>query len=146
MSFSGVLVLKGNLKIGPVAGSLVDVSEQVTGYTIMASRDTVQVPATLSGPKSARAGGVQYQLKVDYFASDGSASDDLLRVFWATFGTADGQLAFSANTEDGATSATNPLWSGTFIVTGAQLGGAAEGLSTDSQTFPMTGAPTIATS
>jgi hypothetical protein len=145
VAFSGPLILKGNLAVGTDSLTAADVSDQVLGFTIIAERDTVDIPATLASAKSKRAGGVAYSIKIDFFSSDGDDAD-LFRVFWDTFATADGQLYFEGSVADDAVSATNPLWSGTFIVTGAQLGGDAEGLSQDSQTFPLIAAPTIATS
>lgn len=135
------LVLKGNLAIGIDAGSAVDVSDSITALKITANRDIVDVPATLAGPKSFRAGGAQYAVEISYLSTDEDPDDTVFAMFWTAIASADGILYFEGSMRDGTVSDANPLWSGEFIVTGAAIGGDAEALSTDSQTFPCVAKP-----
>lgn len=136
------LVLKGNLAIGVDAMSATDVSDSVTAFRITTDRDIVDVPATLAGPKSFRAGGAQYHIEVSYLSTDDDTTSALFAQFWNAVASADGILYFEGSMRDGTVSDANPLWSGEFIVTGAGIGGNAEELSIDSQTFPCIAAPT----
>jgi hypothetical protein len=131
------LILRGNFKIATVDQSL-----EVTAFKIRGARDTVEVPATLGGPKSQRAGGALYEVEISYLATDGT-DGVLFPTLWTALGTATGEVAASASMRDGAISAANPEWQFTMVVTAAELGGEAEGLSTGSATFPLTGAPVI---
>src|SRR5574341_330285 len=139
------LILKGNLKIGADAGSAADVSDAIFKFRLKATAAEVTIPATLATPETSRKGAVKYEIEIDFLSND-TASTELFRVLWAAINTADGTLYFEGNLRDGATSATNPKWSGNFIVLGAGIGAEAESLSQDSQTYPLTGAPTMATS
>lgn len=138
------VILKGNLAIGTSEGTAVDVSDVVTGFTIMAARDIIAIKPTLSKGKRNKAGGTGYSLKVDYLVSDQSLTDDLFSIFWASFATPTGELYFEGSVRDGAVGAANPQWQGLFIVNAASLGGGAETVLEDSNTFPMVDAPTRA--
>lgn len=133
------LVLKGSLKLGTgsglTSGQLLDVSDQVTAMRIIRERNVVEVPATLGQPRGARAGGVRDQLQIDYLSAiSGSGA---WGIFEAAISAADGIVCFEGRLTDAAISATNPSYRGEIIITGAAIGGTAEELSTDSQTFPM---------
>lgn len=134
------LILRGNFKIATV-----DQSTEVTAFHVRGIRDTVEVPATLGGPKSERAGGAKYEIEISYLSTDGT-DGVLFPTLWTAIGSATAELAWTATLRDGAISAANPQWSGTMVVVAAELGGDAEGLSIGSATFPLTGAPAIATS
>lgn len=137
------LILKGNLSIGQpgdAVGAFVDVSNEVTEFRIDAIVSTVNVPATLGAGEYAKAGGVRYELKISYLPSE--AASGLFLMLWTAIGTATKELQFAGSMQDGAISTTNAQWVGSFIVTGAGLGGNAEELMVDSRTFIMTGAPT----
>jgi hypothetical protein len=140
------LILRGNLKIGADSGSAVDVSDAVTKFRIAAQANEVQIPATLSTDATSRKGGVKYTIDIDYLAND-EAATELFRVFWAAVTqNGEGELYFEGSFRDGAVSAANPKWSGNFVVLSAALGGDADGLATDSSTFPLLAAPAMATS
>lgn len=134
------LIVGGNFKIGAT-----DFSDAVTKVRIFGDADEVDIPPTLAGPKSTRKGGVQYSVELDYLSNDTDATAELFRVLWTALSSGNGQLAASTQMRDGAISATNPEWQFTMVVTHASLGGEAEGLSSDSVTFKLTGAPVIDT-
>jgi hypothetical protein len=138
-----VLVLKGNLKLGADSSSETDVSDEILSFTISAERDLVTVPPTLATPKVSRAGTTEYFVEIGYLSTD----DDTTSVFqqmWTALGSAAGTMYFEGSFTDAVVSATNPLWSGTFVVVGAGVGGDAEGLSQFSARHPLTAAPTRA--
>lgn len=141
MATSGPLILKGNLKLGASVGSAVEVGDAVTALKLQFVRDMVAIPATLGAGKYQKAGGVEYQVQIDYFANDGSTSADVFGLLWATATDDEALMYFEGSLRNGAVGANNPKWAGTFVVNGAQLGGAAEDLSTGSNTFILLGAP-----
>jgi hypothetical protein len=133
------LVLKGSLKLGTgsglTSGQLLDVSDQVYAMQILINRNTVEVPATLGQPRGTRAGGTQYSVKVDYLSA--VSGSGCWQIFEAALAAADGIVCWEGRMTDASISATNPSYRGELIVTGAAIGGTAEELSTDSQTFPL---------
>lgn len=130
------LIVGGSFMVGEV-----DFSDAITKVTLQATADEIEIPATLATPKTSRKGGVKYELVIEYLSNDTSLTAELFSVLWTALTTTDGELAFTLMERDGSVGAANPSWSGTFIALGAAVGGDADGLSTDSQTFPLTGAP-----
>lgn len=140
------LILKAQLALGTDSDAgLVDVSDQVTALKISAQVDQVDVPPTGTTPAHARGGAADYSVTINYLSND---VDTLFSALWDAITGNDagaGILFFEGSMRDEAISATNPLWAGSFVVTEASVGGAAEALSTGSATFPMTGAPSKST-
>lgn len=137
------LVLVGHLGLG---GSSTDnltteqlVSDEITEFKVSATVDTIEVPATMTTPIHGRGGAADYAVTISYLSNDLAGS--LFRKLWAALGST---LTFEGSMRTGSVSATNPIWYGTFVVTEASLGAAAQKLSEGSATFPMTGAPTRA--
>lgn len=139
------LVLTGSLMLGGSgADDLtpgVDVSAECTEFKVTASVATITVPATMGGVEHGRGGAADYSLTISYLSNDLSGS--LFRTLWAALGST---LTFSGKMRSASVGATNPEWYGSFVVTEADLGAAAQALSTGTATFPMTGPPTRATS
>lgn len=132
------LILKGALSLGGV-----DVSAEATGYTIKGFAADVAVPATLSAGKSHAAGARKYELTIDYLSTNGSGGV-LFEILYTAILTATKELAFTGSLRDTAPgTAPNPLWSGSIVVAGLDLGGDVEALSTGSITCLMTGAPSV---
>ena len=134
------LVLKGTFTLGGT-----DVSDEVTGVIIKGTANDVQIPATLSAGRTHASGAKKYELQIDYLSTDGDGGT-LFPALWAAVLTASKELAFTAQLRDGSTSASNPEWSGTIVVSAADVGGDQETLSTGSLTCTMTGEPTVTTS
>jgi hypothetical protein len=118
----------------------VDFSDAITHAVLKVTADEVEVPATLGAPKAKRKGGLLYEIELNYLSSDAAAQ--LFTALWTAAETDTGEADFTLKMRDGAISTDNPEWSGTLIVMGAAVGGDAEALSEDSQTFSLTGAPT----
>lgn len=115
-------------------------SDEITSFKVTANVDTIEVPATMTTPIHGRGGAADYSLTISYLSND--IAGTFFRQLWSKLGTT---LTFSGTMRSGSISATNPVWYGSFVVTEASLGAAAQQLSTGSTTFPMTGAPTKAT-
>lgn len=128
---------------GPVTIDDVDYSDAITKVILHAVADEVEIPARLSQPKSSRKGGVKYSIELEYLSSPGT--DQLAEALDVAI-SADGELPFTAKLTDAATSATNPEYSGTLVVLSNDIGGDAEGLSSSSASFPLTGRWAKATS
>lgn len=141
------LVLTGALGLGGTGTDFLTGqslhSDEVTSFKVLAAVDTVEVPATMTTPIHGRGGAVDYSVTISYLSND--IASTLFRQLWAALTTSTKTLSFSGTMRTGAISATNPVWYGTMVVTEASLGAAMAGLSTGSATFPMTGAPTKAT-
>lgn len=138
------LFLKGNLKLGTSSGSSVEVGDEVTHFAIGVKVDEIEVPETMGTAKGARAGAADYSVTLGYLSSP-QLGGVFRRLFDGIISDS-GTMYFEGTLRDAAVSAANPKWSGTFVVTEASIGGDAEALSTAQSTFPMTGAPTKATS
>ena len=133
------ITLTGNLAINGE-----DVSEQVSSFTISGSRDQIEIPPTFGARKSFKAGPDMYELTIDYL--QGSDVTDLSMVFFDALADVDGTIDFSGTPySDDPAGASNPVFSGTAVVTSAALGGDAESVGTDSVTFPCTDRPAKAT-
>ena len=132
------LILTGNLTIDGV-----DVSDQVTAFKFSATRDQVEIPATLGQRKSFRAGNDMYEVEIEYL-SDVDATA-ITQVLWTAIADADGTIDVAGTFRPGAASASNPEWTATAVVTGVGIGGTVNEVGTDSQTFPLTDRPTQVT-
>lgn len=148
MATTPFVILTGQCKIGASAGTAVDVKDAVTALTIRGARAVVEIPATLAtGEVSRKAGTSTYELEVAFLGDD-TATTALTMLLWDALDATTnptGELYFEGNLHAGVTSASNPKWSGTMIVTGSAFGGEVGTVSVDSQTFPLTGRPTRAT-
>lgn len=135
------LILKGNLKLGTTAETAVDVSEEVTTFKVMGEVSVVEIPPTLARERRNRGGSATYSLEIGYLSSD--EADGVFRLLWAAIGSQSKELYFEGSMRDDVVSADNPLYTGRIIVVGAAVGGEAEALSTDSNTYPMVEAPEL---
>lgn len=138
------LVLKAHLALGSTSSNASDVSDEVLTFKITAKIDEVEVPATGTKPAHVRGGASDFAVTIGYLSND--IAGTLFTKLWTAITTGDKTLYFQGRNRSAAVSAANPNWSGTFVVTEATVGAAAEALSKGSATFPMTGAPTQATS
>lgn len=141
------LILRGNLRIGTSDSTAVAVGSEVTDFKVMATADTIDIPATMNTPKGFRGGAAQFQIEIGYLANDGTQGV-LFPILWTAIAdpTGNKELYFEGCFRDAVISATNPLWAGTFIVVQAEVGGTMQTLAQSSSTFPLTGAPTKVTS
>jgi hypothetical protein len=134
--------LYGNLALATDAATptYLDVSNWVTSFVVAVTVDQVEVPTTMATDKTTRPGSKVYTVTLNYLNDAGSNTvHDFL---WTAATTGDGYLNFHANLFDGATSVTNPQWSGTFVVSAAETGGDMGAIGSSSATFTLTGAPT----
>lgn len=139
MTYSATdLVCLGVFKLGGT-----DVSTEVTAATIQGFTNDIVVPSTLGAPTTHAAGAKHYSIQIDYLADDSSTTTTLFGILWAAVISASKELAFTVRYRPGAESATNPEWSGTLIVSGADIGGNVGELSSGSITCDLTGEPSI---
>lgn len=132
------LILRGNLEINGT-----DVSDQVTSFTIRGARDTIDIPATFGTPKSFAGGDDTYEVEIQYLPDVDTTA--LTQIFWTALSDDDGTITFGGTMRFGATSATNPRWTGTALVTAVGIGGQVNTVATDSVTFPCVDRPTQST-
>lgn len=131
------LILTGDLEINGT-----DVSDQVMSFVIKASRESVEIPATLGTRKTFKAGNDSYEVEFNYLQDNDATA--LTQIFWTALADADGTITFGGTLRAGAVSATNPRWEGTAVVTGMGVGGEVNAVGDDSVTFPCTDRPTQA--
>lgn len=129
--------------LGTFTLNSVDVSAEVTSVILKGMTNDIAIPATLTAGITHAAGAVKYQIEIQYLSDDSSTTATLFGILWTAIGTASKELPFTIRLRPGVESPTNPQWSGTLVVPGADLGGDVEGLSTGSITATLTGAPTI---
>lgn len=141
------IILTGNLKLGTTTANLYEVGDNVTGMKITGTRAIIEIPSTLATTTaSRRAGQDTYELQVDYLPSDDATTTSTFNLLWNalsdTTAGAEGFIYYEGSMRAGSVSTSNPKYSGAVIVTGAAIGGTANELSTDSQTFPCVAKPT----
>lgn len=132
------LVCRGTFTLNAI-----DVSAETTGVILKGFTNDVVVPATLTAGTTHAAGAKHYSIQIDYLGDDSSTTATLFGILWTAIGTASKELPFTVRLRPGAESPTNPSWSGTLVVSGADIGGQVEGLSSGSITCDLTGAPTL---
>ena len=141
------IILTGNLKLGATTATLFEVGDNITGMKITGERDIIELPSTLATTTgSRRAGSDHYTLQIDYLPSDDNSTTSTFMLFWNQLSDVtagfEGYIYYEGSMRASAVSSANPRWSGAAIVTGAAIGGTANDLSTDSQTFPCVAKPT----
>lgn len=132
------LILRGNVTINSV-----DVTDEVTGVHINGTANDVVIPATMGTPKSHAPGSTKYTVQFDYLSDDSSTSATLFGILWEAVDSDTKELDWTARLRTGDQSADNPEWSGTLVVSAADVGGQAEDLSSGSLTCTLTGEPVI---
>jgi hypothetical protein len=127
--------LKGNLMMGVITADT-DVSAWVTRLTVQRLRESIAIPGTLAtGQASVAAGAESDNLIIDFF-SDLSAEAPF-DLFEQAIESATSELMFEGTLDPGAVSATNPMYSGTAVILGLDIGGTVGQLRSQSQTFPI---------
>lgn len=126
--------LGGNLMLGTVPA---DYSDYISSMVITTSREAITRPPTLGKPvRSNAAGAPEYQLKLTFHSSLAAAS--LWAELWDTVESANGEIAFSGNLEEGVTGPDNPEFSGTITVMSLDTGADVGKLRQQSQTYSVT--------
>ncbi len=110
--------LEGNITLG---GN--DHADDVYALRIRGTRERVVKDGTFAdSSKTTSAGSAEYEVECEFDADEGDATGVWLE-FWTAFTSATGELAFSGNITTGATSATNPQFTGTLLVTSIEAMG-----------------------
>ena len=133
------LILRGNLKVNTT-----DVSDQVTSFTFMGQRATIDIPQTFGAKSSFAAAGDSYSVEIAYLQDTDSSA--LTMIFWDALASVTGEVTVAGSFESGIVGASNPLFTGTAIVTGAGIGGAVNTVGQQTFTFPLKAVPVKTTS
>lgn len=145
MANAPFILLQSELKVGANLAGAVTVADCVKSFRLAYNRPTVKVPGVMSNPAPIpKLGAPEYEMTVSYLTDD-TAATTFWRVLWDKGADATGQLYYEGMLHPGAVGVANPKYSGNFLVAGAGIGGDVGSYVEDSQTFPLTAAPTIAT-
>lgn len=132
--------LEGNITLG---GN--DYAGDTVAFILRGTRETTQTPGTFADSDgTSTPGSRQYEVTVRV-RQDETDSANVFAEIWAAFLTDDAELAFTANPTTGATSATNPEFSGTLIINNVEAMGTVGEDKMVEYTFPANGV-TMATS
>lgn len=128
--------LNGTIKIGPVGGTLVDVSDDVSSLIINRKREALTKPPTYGNPnKEMRAGAIEDQVTLVFSFSE-APSTDLWAVMWDAATNDNGELEFEAIYQTGTISSTNPGFTGIFTIVDIDAGTAVNAWKQQSKTYP----------
>lgn len=117
MSYQTVAVVM----MAPAGDTLVDYSDEVSGFRINMTRTDLDVPATYGNPdESSTAGPKRFTVNIKFNAEHASAS--LFSMLQAAAIDGDGDVDYSIVYSDAVVSANNPKYTGTFTVTDLDLG------------------------
>lgn len=117
MSYQTVAVVK----MAPAGDTLVDYSDEVSGFEIDMTRTDREVPATYGLPdESSTAGPKRFAVHIKYNAD--YATSSLYSMLSSAGIDGDGDVDFSIVYSDATVSASNPKFTGTFTVTDITIG------------------------
>lgn len=133
------LILRGNLEVD---GN--DVSDQVIGFTFRGTRDEIEIPATLGVRKSWAGGSDEYEVEISYLPDVDATA--ITQIFWTALADNEGTIEIGGTLREGATSATNPRWTGVALVNASGIGGDVNTVAQESVTFKLLDRPTQETS
>lgn len=129
--------LKGNLKLGPTAGTAVEFGASVSAFIIKRTRAGVTVPPTLATARGSQAAGaLDEAVQIDFFST--TAASSVWAELYDALDTDSSELYFEGTLNPGAVSADNPKWSGKITILSLDTGAAVGALRTQSQTYPVT--------
>lgn len=131
--------LKGNLKLGPSAGTAVEFGASITAFIIKRTRASIAQPATLAtGRDTMAAGALSESVQIDFFSS--TAASSVWAELWDALDTDSAQLYFEGSLNPGTVNADNPRYSGIITILSLDTGIAVGALRAQSQTYPVTAA------
>lgn len=124
---------------GVITIGATDYSDETISFEIVRRRNLTTKPATFGNIREVQsAGSLVEEVRITAFTSvvATSLSDEL----YAAVDTDSSELAFTAKFVDAAISANNAEYQGTFVVTGATVGGRVNQWNQQTWTFPITAA------
>lgn len=124
---------------GAITIDSTDYSAEITSLVLSRRRRTSVLPPTFGNAIESAKAGAEYNEVTINFINEKAASKVWAELYDA-IDTDTSELAFTARLDDAAVGADNPSFSGTFVVTGVDLGGTVGQVNTQSQTFPITNA------
>lgn len=122
------------VELGPDAGSLTDVTCDVSFFGVTVGRTTVVKAASFGSPAiEQRASALTGSVVMSFSSQPGS---DIVNLMRAARDTVSGELYFRVKYQDAAVSPTNPSQTGWLTVTDFQLGAPVSSPMVQTQTFP----------
>ncbi len=124
---------------GPITIATTDYSDEITSVIIRRRRNVVTDPATYGNARETdAAGAIKEEIQINFL--NNRAATKVWAELWDAIDTDTAELAFTAQFDDGAVGADNPVFAGTMVVTGVEVGGAVGQHNQQSWTFPITAA------
>ena len=121
----------------------VGVDAYITSFSIEITADEVEVPATAANRwKSHKNGALDATLTINYLQGENAANVNVTEILYDAILTASGQITFSGK----MTESSPWRYSGTINVNKLMVGGDVYTIGQDSQTFPISGPVTRASS
>ena len=114
-----------------------DYSDETIEFTITRTRELVKGPATYGNIRAKQAAGALDEVVVLTALNEITAAS-LASELWDALDTPTSELAFIAKFTTGTVGADNPAYTGTFVVTGASVGGTVNQHNQQTWTFPVT--------
>ncbi len=130
---------KGVAKFGPTAGTVVDYSSAVTSVDLEFEAGQNDVPATLATGETGYEPGAKARNLALNFLSEGALTS-LFTEFETAFEAASGEGAdvfFEVTLKQGATSATNPKFTGRIFIDAVSIGGNRNTVRSQSRTYKI---------
>ena len=125
----------------PITIGGVDYSDEIRRLVLRRRRNLVTRPATFGDNTEVQsAAALVNEITIELFNDVTASSTGIARKLWEAAATDTAELAFTAKYVTAAVSANNPEFSGTFVVTGAELGGEINAYNRQQWTFPVTSA------
>jgi hypothetical protein len=128
--------LEAQIKIGPVGGTLVDYSSDVSALVINTKAEQVARPATYGAPNKRAAKGALEDMVTLVFNADEQPSTGLWAVMYDALRNGNGELEFSAVYKAGTISASNPKFTGIILVSDIDTGAPVNQWKAQSKTYP----------
>lgn len=121
---------------GPITLGGTDYSDEITNMVIRRRRNMTTKPATFGNSRESQKAGAVVE-EVTITCLNDVAAAQVWAELWDAIDTDSGELAFTARLTSAAVGADNPTFSGTLVVTGAEVGGQVGQQNTQQWTFPI---------
>lgn len=127
------LQLEGNIMLGGT-----DYSDEISSLVINIQRAVVEIPATFGNAQVGKKAGQRMATLTINFLGDPKDAAGVIEELYTAYLTDSSELTFSANLTTGSTSASNPEWSGTIVVSDLDIGGTVGEHYEQSKTYDIT--------
>lgn len=123
----------------PITIGGTDYSDEIRRLVLRRRRNLVTRPATFGdNTEVQKAAALINEVTIEFFNDVTASTTGVARKIWEAALTDSAELAFTAKFVTAAEGADNPIFSGTMVVTGAELGGEINAYNRQQWTFPVT--------